>query len=72
MEWKLSLGTILQIVMLLISGIYYVARVERNQAEMHNTLEEVRSRQERLEKYISSKDSHYWQAVGDLRTEEQK
>ncbi len=71
-EWKISLGAILQILGLVVSGIYYVANVEHNQAETRRTLEEDHSRLERLEKYISSKDPHYWQAVGDLRTEEQQ
>ena len=78
-EWKISIGTILQILGLLASGIYYVAdqhdraaRVESNMIETRTTLEEIRARQVRIEKYLSSKDAHYWQSVGDLRTEEQK
>jgi hypothetical protein len=71
-EWKISLGAILQIAGLLVSGIYYVARVEGNMTQTRSTLEEMRSRQERIEKYLSSKDPNYWRVVGDLRTEEQK
>ncbi len=71
-EWKISIGAILQILGLLVSGIYYVARVETNMTQTRTTLEEIRSRQVRIEKYLSSKDPHYWQSVGDLSTEEQK
>jgi hypothetical protein len=76
---EISLGVLLQLISFLISGIYFVARFEgrtefliENQARMAVAIEEIRVREERIEKYLSSKDAKYWQSVRDLEEEKRK
>lgn len=73
MRRRLSPGVLLQILLLLVSAIFYVARTEmvtreilRNQNEMMSKLEEVRVRSDHIEKYLSSRDPHYWQSIKEL------
>lgn len=67
---EISVGTLLQIAMLIISGILFINRVSNEaaasrtkQAEILQELRVDRARWERVEKYLSSKDSNYWQII---------
>jgi hypothetical protein len=76
---EISLGVLLQLLTFLVSGVYFVARFEGrmeflidNQAHISAALEEVRAREERIEKYLSTKDVRYWQTVKTLEEENRK
>jgi hypothetical protein len=73
---EISLGTLVQVIGFLVSGVYYVARfearadqAEQAQKEVRLIVEEIRAHEERVEKYLSSKDSHYWETVTRLQEE---
>lgn len=76
---EISLGVLMQILIFLISGVYFVAGVEgrmehliESQARVEESVQEVRVRLDRIEKYLSSKDLKYWQAVKSLEEETRK
>jgi hypothetical protein len=67
---EMSLGTLIQILLLLVSGIFYVARVEvrtnevlAEQQKILSGIELVSAHLDRIEKYLSSRDAHYWQTI---------
>jgi len=60
---EISIGTIVQIVVLVASGILFINRVSRDQTQILQELRVDRTRWERVEKYLSSKDPHYWEII---------
>jgi hypothetical protein len=60
---EISIGTILQIAMLIVSGILFINRVSTKQTEILQELRTDHARWERVEKYLSSRDSHYWEII---------
>jgi hypothetical protein len=76
---EISLGLLLQLLGFLISGAYFAARFEgrmdavlENEGRIAATVDEIRAREERIEKYLSTRDPHYWQTVKTLEEEKRK
>lgn len=66
---EISIGTLLQILAILISSLFYVARFEwrvdqllEENKQMREELLRSSERAERIERYLSSKDPRYWQS----------
>ena len=66
-------ANLVQALALLASGIYFVARYEAQsdtaiskQTEILQDLREIRAREERIEKYLSSHDPNYWETAHKL------
>ena len=60
---EISIGTLIQLVTLVISGIWFLSRVSLKQEQILLEQRNDRARWERVEKYLSSKDSHYWEII---------
>jgi len=76
---EIGIGTVLQIAALLLSSLWFADRFQMKQEMM---IEEIQSQREaiqrietklnRVEKYLSSKDSRYWQTVAELEKTEER
>lgn len=70
---EIGLGTLLQIGAMLLSAVWFADRFEWKQeamlqeiAHQQAQLDRIEARTERIEKYLSSKDSRYWQTVAQI------
>jgi hypothetical protein len=69
---EISWGAIVQIATFIISGVVFWDRVATQQKEIIDGMREDRQRIERIEKYLSSKDSHYWELIQKMSFEEER
>jgi hypothetical protein len=63
---EITIGTIVQLGGLLLSGLWFAQRTSLKQEETLNELRIVHARVDRIEKYLSSKDSQYWEIIRRL------
>jgi len=75
---EIGIGTLLQIAGMLLSAVWFADRFSWKQEQMLDEIRASRSATQRLEekvdrieKYLSSKDSRYWQTVAELQKTEQ-
>ena len=71
---EIGVGTLLQIAAMLLSAIWFADRFTLKQEamaeEIHTQsarIERIEGKLDRIEKYLSSKDSRYWQTVAELQ-----
>jgi sensor domain CHASE-containing protein len=72
-------STILQLVAMLLSALWFADRFSLKQETMLQEIQDQRARMERIEskldrveKYLSSKDPRYWQTVSELESKGEK
>jgi hypothetical protein len=60
---EVSIGALIHLAVLIVGGILFLNRVASNQKQILDDLRIDRARWERVEKYLSSKDPHYWEII---------
>lgn len=70
---EISVSTLLQLTAMLLSALWFADRFEIRQETIVSEMRSIRAqidrmeaREERIEKYLSSKDPHYWQTIAEL------
>src|SRR5262249_16275167 len=63
---EISLGTIIHILALLLSTLWFADRFALRQEQLVKELRANSEKLERIEKYLSSKDPRYWQRVREF------
>jgi hypothetical protein len=63
---EISIGTIFQIVTLLVTLISFGVRIETKANTLIGEARATEEKTDRIEKYLSMKDSHYWETAKKL------
>ncbi len=63
---ELTIGTVVQLVGLAATAILFWDRIDSRQKQLIDEAEKSRLRLERVERYLSSKDSRYWEIIREM------
>lgn len=67
---NLSIWTLVQIAAVLVTMTFFFAKQDARLSEIERRVTDAQTRTDRIEKYLSSRDSEYWQRVKHIEDSE--